>query len=181
MKPVWEGLHFKAYHESVEIAPGKVRTFEYVWRIDGTRSIVVNSTDEILLTREYRHELLTREYRHELEDYDWRLPGGKLDFIGEPVIEAASRELREETGITARNWCYLWATTPDATVRFRRHFLVASDISLGAQELSEGERISISWFSRTAVEQMALRGEIKEEISALSILRYINGTDSARA
>src|SRR6185436_15963991 len=99
MKAVWEGIHFKAYHEPVEVAPGRTQTFEYVWRIDGTRTIVINSQDEILITREYRHEL---------NGYDWRLPGGKLDYLAEPVIQAASRELREETGITAKDWKYLW-------------------------------------------------------------------------
>jgi ADP-ribose pyrophosphatase len=164
-KLVWKGIHFKAYHETVEVESGRTRTFEYIWRIDGTRTIVVNNSNEILLTKEYRHEL---------QDFDWRLPGGKLDYSDEPIIEAASRELKEETGVTAKNWRYLWATAPDATVRFKRHFLVALDISLGVQNLGEGENISLSWFSPAVVEEMALTGKIREEISALSVLRYIH-------
>jgi 8-oxo-dGTP pyrophosphatase MutT (NUDIX family) len=169
MKPVWEGIHFKAYHESVEVVPGKKNIFEFVWRIDGTRSIVLNKSKEILLTREFRHEL---------QDYDWRLPGGKLDYVDEPIIQAASRELKEETGITAREWRYLWATSPDATVRFKRHFLVASDIVMGPQNLDVGEKISLSWFSRGVAKEMALTGQVREEISALSILRYIHNEGS---
>ncbi|MFZ0479575.1 MAG: NUDIX domain-containing protein [Terriglobales bacterium] len=165
MKAVWEGKHFKAYHETVEISPGKAIDFEYVWRIDGTRSIVINSTGELLLTREYRHEL---------KDCDWRLPGGKLDSIDERIIDAASRELQEETGIVAKSWEYLWPTTPDATVRFQRHFLLATDILVGPQHLQDGERISLSWFSAAAVVRMALEGQIREEISALSLLKYIH-------
>jgi 8-oxo-dGTP pyrophosphatase MutT (NUDIX family) len=165
MKAVWEGKHFKAFHETVEIAPGKTAVFEYVWRIDGTRSIVINDADEILLTHEYRHELTA---------YDWRLPGGKMDHVDEVIADAASRELLEETGVTAKNWEYLWATAPDATVRFRRHFLLATDISVGAQNLDEGEKIALSWFSKTEVVRLALEGQIREEISALSLLRYIS-------
>jgi ADP-ribose pyrophosphatase len=165
MTPVWQGIHFSAFHESVEVTPGKTRTFEYVWRIDGTRTIAQDVEGKILLTREFRHEL---------QDFDWRLPGGKLDFPEEPIFEAAARELREETGVTAKLWKYLSATTPDATVRFKRHFLLATDLTIADASPSEGEDISVKWFSPRQAHSMAIQGDIREEISALALLRYLS-------
>lgn len=165
MDVAWQGRHFRVMHEVVEIEPGKKRTFEFVWRLDGTRTLAVDDQNNILLTREYRHEL---------QDYDWRLPGGKLDFEGENITEAAKRELLEETGVAALNWEYLWSTTPDATVRFKRHFLLATNVKIGHQRLSEGEKIEVTWLPIMQAKNMALNGTIREEISALSILRFIS-------
>jgi 8-oxo-dGTP pyrophosphatase MutT (NUDIX family) len=48
--------------------------------------------------------LLLRQYRHPLGGYLWELPAGLLDEPGEPALEAARRELAEETGMAARDW-----------------------------------------------------------------------------
>src|SRR5688572_25356730 len=41
--------------------------------------------------------LLEREYRHAVGKVLWQLPGGLIDQ-GEPPLQSAIRELREETG-----------------------------------------------------------------------------------
>lgn len=156
-----EYRHFRVYHEKVTIE-GIEKTFEYVWRRDGTRTIAINQDSEILLTKEFRFEL-QRE--------DWRIPGGRLDDENEPIIDAAKREFKEETGYTAKNWSYLWSSTPDSTVRYQRHFLLASDLTEGETSFDLGEEISAHWIPIDKVVEMAIKGGISEEISALSIIR----------
>ena len=50
--------------------------------------------------------LLVRQYRLPAEKYMWELPAGKVDE-GEKPMQAAKRELAEETGYKARKWTKL--------------------------------------------------------------------------
>ncbi len=50
-------------------------------------------------------------YRHAAGGYIWELPAGILQDGGEPPADCAVRELREETGITAREWRQLGTIT----------------------------------------------------------------------
>ena len=63
---VFDGIHFKIFHEDHHFKDGTTQTFEYAWRRDGTRVLAVRSDHTILLCRELRYEL---------NDYDWKLPG----------------------------------------------------------------------------------------------------------
>jgi ADP-ribose pyrophosphatase len=162
---MYSGKHFSVFQHLQKIKNGEDRTFEYVWRVDGTRTLAFNTAGEILLTREYRYEL---------GGLDWRLPGGKFDSPDEDPVGAAKRELLEETGVVAGHWRYLWKTTPDSTVRFNRHFLLATELLFQEQLLSDGESIKVHWLSLKKACEMALSGEISEEISALAILKIAN-------
>src|SRR5690349_10006598 len=58
--------------------------------------------------------VLIRQYRHAAGGYIWELPAGVLDSPGEQPEECARRELREETGLEARDVVQLGSifTTP---------------------------------------------------------------------
>ena len=141
-----------------------IETHEYVYRKDGTRTLAINAEQRILLTKEYRYEL---------KAHDWRVPGGRLNDESEPIVEAAKREFREETGFIADNWEFLWTTTLESTIRYQRHFFLATNVSLKQASRDEGERITVHWFPLQEAYEMAMKGEIREEISALAIARVV--------
>lgn len=55
--------------------------------------VAVNQNQEIYIAGQYRYPT---------KSFSWELPGGNSD--NEEPVEAAKRELLEETGITAQNW-----------------------------------------------------------------------------
>ena len=55
--------------------------------------------------------LLERQFRYPLKQVFLELPAGKIDR-GEPILDTARRELREETGYKAKSWRHLGVMHP---------------------------------------------------------------------
>jgi ADP-ribose pyrophosphatase len=99
------------------------------------------------------------------------LPAGTLDHGDEPPIEAAARELAEETGYRAGRIepaGALWMSP--GILRERMHLFVAHDLVLGDQALEPGELIQpriIAWDEAIA---MCLDGRIDDAKTVAGIL-----------
>ena len=116
--------------------------------------------------------LLVRQFRYPIGGEVIELPAGKLDAKEDPQ-HCAERELREETGYTARRWTKL--TTMMTTPGFcneRLHIFMAQDLSLSpqGQSLEEGEQ-TIKLLRVPFVESVAMveRGEIVDGKSIAGI------------
>lgn len=106
--------------------------------------------------------LLVKQFRLPAEKELWELPAGRLD-PGEQPIEAAKRELREETGFAAKTWTPLisyWASP--GYVDEKMNVFLAEDLSEGKQEPMEDERIEIGWFEADRLQNMILANEIQD-------------------
>lgn len=89
---VYEGAVWDVVRDTVDFAPGVRFDRDYVQHTGAVGVLAVDGEDRVLLIRQYRHpvgRLL------------WELPAGLLDQEGEPLADAALRELAEETGYTA--------------------------------------------------------------------------------
>ncbi|MDR1840881.1 MAG: NUDIX hydrolase [Holophagales bacterium] len=69
--------------------------------------------------------LAVEQHRHGIEKASLEVPGGACD-PGEDPLDAAKRELLEETGFSSDNWTHLGFCTPNPAIQDNRcHFFLA--------------------------------------------------------
>jgi len=116
--------------------------------------------------------LLIRQYRHAARAFLWELVAGRVD-AGESPVQAAYRELVEETGYTARRLRKLLEIFPSpGFVSERMWIFSASGLTRGAASPEDDERIVARRFSLAAAEQMIRRGTLRDAKSIAAILFY---------
>lgn len=127
------------------------------------RAIVRHRGSAVMMARDARGRiLLVRQYRLPARDYLWELPAGRIDE-GETPLGAARRELREETGCTAKKWTRLIDFFPSpGYVEEKMTIFLAEDLRHGKAQPMEDERIETGWFTLKQVGEMIADGRIRD-------------------
>ena len=114
--------------------------------------------------------LLERQYRHAAGDYLWELPAGRID-PGEQELEAARRELIEETGYRAARWRRIlkFYASPGFVAETMAVYL-ATGLSAGKAEPEADEIIHKRMLPLPAVVKMILKGTIRDAKTISSVL-----------
>jgi len=93
----FEGVFLRLFVDHVRTADGHRSTREYLRHPGAVMMIPLLDDGQVVLERQFRYPL----GRSVIE-----FPAGKIE-PGEPLLECARRELREETGYVAGDWTYL--------------------------------------------------------------------------
>jgi ADP-ribose pyrophosphatase len=125
------------------------------------RGIVQHGGSAVMMAvDEKKRILLVRQYRLPARQYLWELPAGRLDE-GETPLKAARRELKEETGYRAKTWTRLAVFFPSpGFLAEKMTIFLAEDLTEGAPEQMEDERIETRWYAAREVEAMIDSGKI---------------------
>jgi len=137
------------------------------------RSVVRHAGSAVMMAVDDKKRiLLVRQYRLPADSYMWELPAGRLD-AGEKPLQAAKRELAEETGYQAKTWTKLvsFYASP-GYVQERMTIFLATDLKAGEATPMEDERIEAKWFKAKEVRQMIDDGEIEDAKTMLGYYRW---------
>jgi ADP-ribose pyrophosphatase len=124
--------------------------------------------------------LLVKQYRLPAEKDLWEIPAGRIDH-GETALQAAKRELREETGYVAKKWTKLisyWASP--GYVSEKMNLFLALELTEGKQEPMEDERIVIGWFSRKQIADWIEASKIEDGKTLIGYFLWLEYRKSAK-
>jgi ADP-ribose pyrophosphatase len=114
--------------------------------------------------------VMAKQFRFGTENLSWELPGGLMEE-GETPIEAAQRELREETGFVGCDPEVIAAISPNPAIQNNTCYFVLLRNATREHELDwdEHEEILTSAIPVREVEEWAHSGKILHSLSITSL------------
>jgi ADP-ribose pyrophosphatase len=157
----WLSLEKRTY----KLPNGKIVTNYY--HLDRPDYVLIVATDE------NNYLLLEHQYRRGVDDFVYELPAGWIKKDETP-IQAAKRELKEETGVigTGNKTVEVFAQPGFSSMKAYVCFLKVRKHT--DQKLDADEFIATKWVGQEVVTQMIHNGEIKDmgSLAALNIAEY---------
>ncbi len=143
------------------------------------REVVLHNGGAVVLAKtESGKIILIKQFRYPFKEELWELPAGKLEKGEDPLV-CAGRELKEETGYSAKRITKLGSIfTSPGFCREELHIFYAEGLTEGNHAREEGEEgMTVHEFSPEEITQMIMKGEIKDSKTIAGMFYYLNRND----
>lgn len=154
-----------ARRDTVQLPDGRINDEYYVLEYPAWINVIAITADGFML--------LERQYRHALGTTHYELVAGVAE-PGETPLEAAQRELLEETGYSGGQWRELMviAANPGSFNNLTHCFLATGVIKTSSQNLDATEDIEVFRFKPQRVKQMLDNDEFIQALMICPLMRY---------
>lgn len=160
---IYDGKIVHLYKDKIELPDGKTSYREYIKHLGAACVVPVTDEGEVILTKQYRYPfsaVLTE------------IPAGKLDSKNEDPLDAAKRELKEETGAEAEEMIYLGEFYPTCAYTDEIiHMYLAKGLSFGDRKLDDGEFLDVIKMPLEEFVKDITDGKIKDGKTQTAVLK----------
>lgn len=116
--------------------------------------------------------VIVKQYRYPFDEVLVEIPAGKLDTVDEIPLEAAKRELHEETGAVADSIKYLGAYYGSPAILDEKIYMyLAEGLHFGEQELDDDEFVETERIPLEKLCTMIMNGEVPDGKTQAAVLR----------
>jgi len=114
---------------------------------------------------------LVGQYRFPLNEYSWEIPEGGCP-LGENWLEAAKRELLEETGLLAKKWTLLSKIhTSNSVCNEVGYIFLAEDLTQSEACPEETEELQLRRIPLRDAVELAMNNQITDSLSVAGLLK----------
>ncbi len=152
------------YKDTVLVPNGNVAKWDFISHKGAAAVVPVTNEGKILMVRQYRNAL---------DRYTIEIPAGGLNTVEEPTLDAAKRELEEETGYASEELQFLISVAP--AVAYSSEIIdiyVARDLVKTQQHLDEDEFINVMEMDISDINRLIFSGEIQDAKTIAAIAAY---------
>ena len=154
-----------ARRDVVELPDGRVNPEYYVLEYPDWVNVIAVTRDGKMV--------MERQYRHALGNTCYELPCGVIE-AGETPLEAARRELLEETGYAGGEWT-AWmdlAPNPACNSNIAHSFLAVGVEKVSVQQLDATEDIDVYLLDKEYVRELLEHNQILQALMAAPLWKF---------